>query len=101
MASLKIPDWALLDAGWVDDNQHVCVVAQSPGHGPDAGLGRLWIAQANGPARLVRGVGQIGSAPAVMACSVSTNRAVIASERNVHIPPPPGARFVITVHIQV
>jgi hypothetical protein len=101
LGSLNVPDSDLLDAAWADDNRHVCVIAQPPGHGPNQGLGRLWLAQAGSPARLIRKVGQAGSAPAVLACSMVSNRAVIASELNAHIPDPQGDRQLITLLVQV
>jgi hypothetical protein len=101
LGTLNVPDADLLDAAWADDNRHVCVIAEPPGHSPVQGLGRLWLAQAGSPARLIRRVGQAGSAPAVLACSMDGNRAVIASELNAHIPDPQGVRYLITLLVQV
>lgn len=101
LGSLNVPNADLLDAAWADDNRHVCVIAQPPGHGPDQGLGNLWLAQPGSPARLLRRVGEAGSAPAVLACSMASNRAVIASEINAHIPDPQGTRSLITLLVQV
>ena len=101
LGSLNVPDTDLLDAAWADDNRHVCVIAQPPGHGPDQGLGSLWLAQPGSPARLLRRVGRAGSEPAVLACSMASNRAVIASELNAHIPAPQGDRYLITLLVQV
>ncbi len=101
LGSLNVPDTDLLDAAWADDNRHVCVIAQPPGNGPDQGLGTLWLAQPGSPARLVHRVGQVGSAPAVLACSVASNRAVIAGELNAHIPDPGGTTHLITLLVQV
>jgi hypothetical protein len=98
---LNVPDADLLDAAWADDNVHVCVIAQPPGYGPDQGLGSLWLAQPGSAARLLHRVGQVGSAPAVLACSIASNRAVLASELNAHIPDPQGATHLITLLVQV
>jgi len=101
LGSLNVPDADLLDAAWADDNRHVCVVAQPTGHGPDQGLGTLWLAEPGSPARQLHRVGQAGSVPAVLACSMASNRAVIASELNAHIPDPQGDRHLITLLVQV
>ncbi len=101
LGSLNVPDADLLDAAWADDSVHVCVIAQPPGYGPDQGLGSLWLAQPGSAARLLHRVGQVGSAPAVLACSIASNRAVVASELNAHIPYPQGPTHLITLLVQV
>jgi hypothetical protein len=85
---------------WADDGQHFCGIAFPPGSGPDSGTGSLWIAAPGEKRRTVGHVGKPGSDPAVAACSVKNNRAIVAGGLEPHWPP--GAtRYLITGDIEV
>src|SRR6266446_7136813 len=73
---------------WADDGQHVCGIMFPPNSGPDTGTGSLWIAAPGEKARVVGGpVGKAGSDPAVAACSIKNNRAIVAGGLMPHWPP--------------
>jgi hypothetical protein len=87
-------------ASWADDGTHVCGISFPPSSGPDTGTGMLWIAAPGEKARMVGPVGRPGSDPAVAACSIKNNRAIVAGGLEPHWPP--GAtRYLITGDIQV
>ena len=86
---------------WADDGQHVCGITFPPNSGPDTGTGSLWIAAPGEKARVVGGpVGKPGSDPAVVACSIKNNRAIVAGGLTGHWPP--GATsYLITGDVEV
>ena len=85
---------------WADDGQHICGMTFPPNSGPDTGSGSLWIAAAGEKPRVVGPVGKTGSDPAVVACSIKNNRAVVAGALMPHWPPG-GTRYLITDDIEV
>lgn len=85
---------------WADDGLHICGISSPPNSGPDTGTGSLWIAAAGEKSRIVGPVGKPGSEPAVAACSIKNNRAVVSGGLTAHWPP--GATsYQITGEIQV
>jgi hypothetical protein len=85
---------------WADDGQHFCGITFPPNSAPDAGMGSLWITVPGEKSRAVGPVGKPGSDPAVAACSIKNNRAIVAGGLEPHWPP--GAtRYLITGEIQV
>jgi hypothetical protein len=85
---------------WADDGQHFCGITFPANSGPDAGMGSLWITAPGEKSRAVGPVGKPGSDPAVAACSIKNNRAIVAGGLEPHWPP--GAtRYLITGEIQV
>jgi hypothetical protein len=85
---------------WADDGHHICGITFPPNSGPDTGSGSLWIAAAGEKPRIVGPVGKPGSDPAVAACSVKNNRAMVAGGLMPHWPPG-GTRYLITGDIEV
>ena len=85
---------------WADDGQHFCGISFPPNSGPDTGTGSLWIAAPGEKSRSVGPVGKPGSDPAVAACSIKNNRAIVAGGLFPHWPPG-GTRYLITAEIQV
>lgn len=86
---------------WADDGQHICGISFPPNTSPDMGTGSLWIAAAGEKARVVGGpVGKPGSDPAVVACSIRNNRAIVVGGLTAHWPP--GATsYLITGDVEV
>jgi hypothetical protein len=86
---------------WADDGQHICGITFPPNSSPDMGTGSLWIAAPGEKARVVGGpVGKPGSDPAVVACSIKNNRAIVAGGLTAHWPP--GATsYLITGDVEV
>ena len=85
---------------WADDGQHFCGIAFPANRGPDTGTGSLWIAAPGEKRRTVGAVGKPGSDPAVAACSIKNNRAIVAGGLEPHWPP--GAtRYLITGDVQI
>jgi hypothetical protein len=102
--SLGQLDAALTSYGlstWADDGQHICGITFPPSSGPDMGTGSLWIAAPGEKARVVGGpVGKPGADPAVVACSIKNNRAIVAGGITAHWPP--GATsYLITGDVEV
>ena len=87
-------------AMWADDGRHLCAVGAPAGSGPDAGKGLLWIGAPGEKGRIVGAVGKAGSQPAVAACSLKNDRAVVASGLFPHWPPGT-TRYLITDEIQI
>lgn len=85
---------------WADDGQHLCGITFPPNNGPDSGAGSLWIGAPGVRSRTVGPVGQPGSDPAVAACSINNNRAIVAGGLTGHWPPG-GTSYLITSEIQV
>jgi hypothetical protein len=85
---------------WADDGYHICGMTFPPSSGPDQGTGSLWIAAAGQKPRIVGPVGRAGSDPAVVACSITNNRAIVAGGLMPHWPPG-GERHLITGDIEV
>jgi hypothetical protein len=86
---------------WADDGQHICGITFPPNSSPDMGTGSLWIAAPGEKARVVGGpVGKPGSDPALVACSIKNNRAIVAGGLTAHWPP--GATsYLITGDVEV
>lgn len=85
---------------WADDGQHICGISFPPSSGPDTGAGSLWIAAPGEKSRIVGAVGKPGSEPAVAACSLKGNRAIVAGGLMPHWPPG-GTRYLITGDVEV
>jgi hypothetical protein len=85
---------------WADDGHHICGITFPANSGPDEGTGSLWIAAPGEKARIVGPVGKPGSDPAVVACSITNNRAIVAGGLMPHWPPG-GERHLITGDIEI
>lgn len=85
---------------WADDGQHFCGIVFPTSSGPDQGKGSLWIGAPGEKGRVVGPVGSAGSSPAVQACSIKNNRAIVAGGLEPHWPPG-GTRYLITGEVQV
>ena len=86
---------------WADDGQHICGISFPPNSSPDMGTGSLWIAAPGERARFVGGpVGKPGSDPAVVACSIKNNRAIVAGGLTAHWPPG-GTSYLITGDVEL
>jgi hypothetical protein len=87
-------------ANWADDGRHLCGIVFPPASGPDTGTGALWIGAPGEKGRMVAPVGTAGSTPAVEACSIKNNHAIVASGLEPHWPPG-GTRYLVTAEIQL
>lgn len=71
---------------WADDGVHLCDIVFPPYTGPDSGQGSLWIGAPGEQGRIVGPAGKRGSNPAVVACSIRDNRALVAGGLMPHWP---------------
>ena len=99
LGKLQVGDADIGDVAWADDSLHICVIKTPKTASPNAGASSLWLMQPGQAARRIAAIGQPGSNPGITACSITNDRAVIASDFSTHFPT--GNKAVLTALVQV